>query len=121
MAVTDTASEVPKSIQWLRRISRISAWLLLATVAVLIVSGWGITRTEIIYKATFGLVDRKLADSIHRATNLPLAFFFLTHVLINIRLLFTTKKTENNWFSDGGLIVIGLVLMGLFIYVEYMA
>jgi Ni,Fe-hydrogenase I cytochrome b subunit len=121
MAVTNTASEVPKSIQWLRRISRISAWLLLATVAVLVVSGWGITRTEIIYKATFGLVDRKLADSIHRATNLPLAFFFLSHVLINIRLLFTAKKTKNNWFIDGGLIVIGIALVGLFIYVEYLA
>ena len=121
VAVTNMASEVPKSIQWFRRISRISAWLLLATVAVLVVSGWGITHTEIIYKATFGLVDRKLADSIHRATNLPLAFFFLSHVLINIRLLFTTKKSKNNRFIDGGLIAIGLVLMGLFIYVEYLA
>ena len=119
--MTNMASEVPKSIQWLRRISRISAWLLLATVAVLVVSGWGITHTEIIYKATFGLIDRRLANSIHRATNLPLAFFFLSHVLINIRLLFTTKKVQNNRFIDGGLIAIGLALMGLFIYVEYLA
>jgi hypothetical protein len=121
VAVTNIASEVPKSIQWLRRISRISAWLLLVTVAALVVSGWGITHTEIIYKATFGLVDRRLADSIHRATNLPLALFFLSHVLINIRLLFTTKITKNNWFIDSGLIAIGLALMGLFIYVEYLA
>jgi hypothetical protein len=119
--VTNMTSEVPKSIQWLRRISRISAWLLLAAVALLIVSGWGITRTEIIYKVTFGLIDRKLADSIHRATNLPLAFFFLSHVLINIRLMLTAKTTKNKWFIDNGLMVIGLALMGLFIYIEYLA
>jgi hypothetical protein len=119
--MANTVSPVPKHIQWLRCISRISAWLLLATVLVLVISGWGITHSEIIYKATFHLVDRKLADSIHRATNFPLAFFFLSHVLINIRLLLTTKKIKNNWFIDGGLILIGLAMMGLFIYVEYMA
>jgi hypothetical protein len=110
-----------KSIQALRRISRISAWLLLATVAVLVISGWGITRTEIIYKVTFGLIDRKLADSIHRATNLPLAFFFLSHVLINIRLLLTSKKRLKTWLIDGVLITIGIALMGVFVYIEYLS
>jgi succinate dehydrogenase/fumarate reductase cytochrome b subunit len=121
MAVINIASEVPKSIQWLRRLSRISAWLLLATVAVLVVSGWGITHTDVIYKATFHLIDRGLADSIHRATNLPLMFFFLSHVLINIRLLLTGKKTRQNWFIDGGIIIVGLALLGVFAYVEYLA
>ena len=121
MAVTNLASETPKSVQWLRRLSRISAWLLLATIAVLVVSGWGITRTDIIYKASFHLIDRAVADTIHRASNLPLMFFFLSHVLINIRLLLTGKKTKQNWFIDGGLIVVGLALMGVFVYVEYLA
>ena len=115
------ASEAPKSVKWLRRFSRISAWLLLATIAVLVVSGWGITRTDIIYKASFHLIDRAVADTIHRATNLPLMFFFLSHVLINIRLLLTGKKTKQNWFIDGGLLIVGLGLMGLFVYVEYLA
>ncbi len=119
--VKNTSPAVPKSVQILRRFSRISAWLLLATVAVLVISGWGITRTEFIYKATFGVIDRKLADSIHRATNLPLAFFFLSHVLINIRLLFTPGKIQKMRLIDGILVVIGLALLGIFIYVEYMA
>jgi cytochrome b subunit of formate dehydrogenase len=119
--MTNTASEAPKSAKWLRRLSRISAWLLLATIAVLVVSGWGITRTDIIYKASFHLIDRAVADTIHRASNLPLMFFFLSHVLINIRLLLTGKKTKQNWFIDGGLIVVGLALMGVFVYVEYLA
>jgi succinate dehydrogenase/fumarate reductase cytochrome b subunit len=67
------------------------------------------------------LIDRAVADTIHRASNLPLMFFFLSHVLINIRLLLTGKKTKQNWFIDGGLIVVGLALMGVFVYVEYLA
>jgi hypothetical protein len=86
---------------------------------VLVISGWGITHTEIIYKASFHLVDRRLSDSIHRATNLPLAFFFLSHVLTNIRLLFSNKKSLDMRIIDIVLIVIGLIVMGLFIYIEY--
>ena len=56
--------EKPASIQRLKIISRISAWLLLAAAVILIFSGWGITRTEIIYKVTFGLIDRRLANNL---------------------------------------------------------
>jgi hypothetical protein len=45
-------------------------------------------------------------------------FFFLSHVLINIRLLLTGKKTRQNWFIDGGIIIVGLALLGVFAYVE---
>ena len=78
-------------IQRLKFISRISAWLLLATVVMLVFSGWGITHTEIIYKLTFGLIDRRLADYIHRFMNIPVAIFFLCHLLINIRLMIFRK------------------------------
>ena len=120
MAATNAPPEVPRSIQWLRRLSRASAWLLLVTVVVLVVSGLGITHTDVIYKATFHLIDRALANSIHRATNLPLMFFFLSHVLINIRLQVRGKRTRENWFIDGGIMLVGLALMGVFIYVEYL-
>ena len=58
---------------WLRRLSRASAWALLVGVVVQVVSGWGITQTGIIYDVTFGLIDRRIANTIHRWINLPLA------------------------------------------------
>jgi hypothetical protein len=104
---------------WLKRLSNISAWLLLASVAVLVVSGWGITQTEIIYKLSFGLIDRRLADAIHRGSVLPLAFFFLLHVLINIRRKITSRRKLVVWLSNGVLIAIGAGIMALVIYMEY--
>lgn len=118
MKIKNSITAIPKSIKWLKIFTRISAWLLLAGVVVLIVTGWGITHTEIIYKATFGLVDRRLADSIHRATNLPLAFLFLSHVLLNIRLAICRTNRHRVWIIDSVLIIIGLILLALVIYME---
>ncbi len=104
---------------WLKRLSRVSAWGLLASVIVLVFSGWGITQTGLIYQITFGLVDRRLADSIHRATNGPLAVFFLAHVLINIRIAVTRRRPSHLWLIDSILGIIGIGLLGITIYMEY--
>jgi cytochrome b subunit of formate dehydrogenase len=103
----------------LRYVSRLSAWLLLAIVVVLVISGWGITQTGVIYKLTFGLIDRRLADAIHRATNLPLAVFFLLHVLINIKLATNTCRRSVAWLVNGVLIVVGGCIIGVVVYMEY--
>lgn len=105
--------------KWLKRISRISAWALLVNIVVLALSGWGITQTEVIYKISFGLIDRRLADAIHRASILPLTFFFLLHILINIRLKITSRRPFIRWLSDGVLIAIGACIMAAAIYMEY--
>ena len=108
----------PKT-SWLRRFSRISAWALLVTVAILVISGWGITQTGIIYKMTFGLIDRGVANSIHRETNLPLAVFFLGHVMINIKLMVSRNRPSRDWLTNIILIVIGLGLMMIVVYMQY--
>jgi cytochrome b subunit of formate dehydrogenase len=113
--------ETPISVRRLGYIVRISAWLLLVSVVILIATGWGITHTEIIYKATFGLVDRRLANAIHRASNVPLVIFFLAHVLINIRLIVYRKNYSRIRIIDAILTIVGLILMALVLYVEFWA
>ena len=105
----------------LRRIARLSAWVLLAGVIVLVVSGWGITRTEIVYKASFGLIDRGVADSVHRGVNAPLAIFLLTHVLINIRLGLSERGLCKGWLANAILAAVGAGLLSLVLYMEYIA
>jgi hypothetical protein len=72
--------------KWLRKIARITAWVLFSGIAILIITGWGITHTGIIYQASLGLVDRRLADAIHRAIQVPLSFFLVAHVFLNVSL-----------------------------------
>lgn len=121
MTSENSATEAPVTMPGLRRLARASAWLLLVSIVVLVVTGWGITTTGIIYRATFGLMDRRLADAIHRATNLPLAVFFLSHVLINIRLAIARRNPRRVGLINGILIVAGVLMMALFLYVEYWA
>lgn len=104
---------------WLKKVARISAWALLVGVIVLVLSGWGITQTGIIYKVTFGLVDRRLANSIHHGTNVPLAFFFLLHVLINIRISISIKHPSLTRLVDAVSIIVGGCILGIVIYMEY--
>lgn len=118
MKLKSYIDEAPKSIKWLKIFTRISAWLLLAVVVILVVSGWGITRTEIIYKATFGLIDRRLADFIHRVSILPLVVLFLSHVLLNIRLAIYRTNQHRVWLINGILIIGGLLLLALVLYME---
>ncbi len=115
MEQVDTVKNPPR---YLKTISRVSAWLLLATIAVLVFSGWGITQTEVIYKISFGLIDRGTADIIHRATNIPLAVFFLSHVTANIRAMVKTKKTSIILTADILLSIVGLGLLVIFIIME---
>jgi len=103
----------------IKRLSRASAWALLAGMAVLVISGWGITQTGIIYDATFGIIDRRLANSIHRAANAPLAFFFLTHVLLNIKIAVSRAHHLKGWLINSILVLIGTGLMTIIIYMEY--
>jgi cytochrome b subunit of formate dehydrogenase len=106
---------------WLRKIANISAWLLLASVVVQVISGWGITHTDIIYRFSFSLIDRRLADAIHRGSVIALAFFFLVHVLINIRLKITSRRRLIVWMANGVLIAVGIGIIALVVYMEYFA
>jgi cytochrome b subunit of formate dehydrogenase len=109
----------PASIQRLEILSRISAWLLLTAAVILVFSGWGITRTEIIYKVTFGLIDRRLANYIHRAANIPLSIFFLSHLFINVRLMLFRKIPHKIRIFDGILIFAGILLALVVLYMEF--
>jgi len=113
MAVINIASEVPKSIQWLRRLSRISAWLLLATVAVLVVSGWGITHTDVIYKATFSFNDRGLADSIHRCNQFAVNVFLPESRFDQYQVIVNGKKNKTKLVYRWCIIIVGLALLGV--------
>jgi cytochrome b subunit of formate dehydrogenase len=104
---------------YLKRIARVSAWLLLAAIIVLLISGWGITRTEIIYKASFGLIDRGAADSIHRAIQVPMAVIFITHVFTNVRLRLPSRCLKKVWLFNSILVTIGVCLLAGVVYMEY--
>jgi hypothetical protein len=120
MVLDSETTRVSKINVLLKICARFSAWVLLAGVVVLILSGFGITQTGVIYRLSGGLIDRRIADQIHRASNVPLAFFFLSHVFINIHVMLTRRGSlARKWLSGIIFLIIGLALMAGMIYMEY--
>ena len=102
----------------LRLLARTSAWLLLVGIIVLLVSGWGMTRTETIYKASFHLIDRGRANRIHHDVQIPMAAILVTHVLTNLRLNLPSRYEKRKWVFNSILIIIGVCLLVGVIYME---
>ena len=99
----------------LKRIARLSAWLLVTAIIISVLSGWGITRTVIIYQASFGLVNRGVANAIHRGLQIPMAAILLVHVLVNAKL---SLSRYGAGFVNAVLVAIGLALIAVVVYME---
>lgn len=119
MANEGNVTRKRRAVAWLKRLAGISSWLLLVSVAVLVVSGWGITQTDVIYNATHGLINRRTADIIHRASVLPLSFFFLLHVFINVGLGIKSKRAYVKQIFYWALLALGAAILALVYYMEY--
>jgi uncharacterized membrane protein YgdD (TMEM256/DUF423 family) len=118
MEIESSLKSNPQSWAILRLIARISAWLLLAGIIVLLVSGWGITHTEIIYKASFHLIDRGLANRIHHDVQIPMAAILITHVFANLRLNLRSRSKKKSWLFNSVLIVLGVCFLVGVVYME---
>jgi hypothetical protein len=101
-----------------KRLTKVMAWLLLALIIVALVSGWGITRTEIIYRASLGLIDRGTANAIHRDIQIPIAAVLLTHILINVKFNLLPERWRKRRAVTPILITAGIGLLALAIYMQ---
>jgi hypothetical protein len=99
-------------------IARVSAWLLLVALIISVVSGWGITRTGVIYKISFGLIDRGRADAVHRATQVPMMAILLVHVLVNAKVGLSGRFPRAITAVNIILILIGALVLAGAIYME---
>jgi hypothetical protein len=100
------------------RLTRVVAWLLLGMIIIELVSGWGITRTEVVYRTSLGLIDRGTANAIHRGIQIPVAAVLLTHILINVRFKLLPERWRKRRAVDIILIVVGIGLLALAVYMQ---
>ena len=92
--------------------------MLLVTIVVSAISGWGITRTGVIYKISFGLIDRGRADAIHRDTQVPMIAILLVHVLANAKVGLSGRFPRAITAVNIILILIGVLVLAGAIYME---
>ena len=101
---------------YLIKVSRFCAWALVLLILLYVLSGFGMTRSGLIYKATGGLMDRGAALKIHTLLVIPMILAFLLHTLISIRFTMIRWNVKNKVVLNYGFIGLGAVLLGLTLY-----
>ena len=65
-----------------RLVKKIIQWGLLIIIVIFIITGFGISRFQIIGPLTFGLLNKPLSYQIHSYLVLPLVIFLYLHVFL---------------------------------------
>lgn len=69
----------------IRALHKITGLLLIFYFSAYIISGYGITKPELINKLSFGRLSRGLAYDLHSSLIIPIMILFLIHAAIGIK------------------------------------
>ena len=73
-------------------LKKVIPWLLLAVLALYILTGFGITQFRTVEAITFGLLTKNLSFRIHNALTIPFAVLLVVHIVLPY-ILRKIKKT----------------------------
>jgi thiosulfate reductase cytochrome b subunit len=63
-------------------VKKVIPWLLLAVLALYIITGFGITEFRTIEAITFGLLTKNLSFKIHNALTIPFVVLLVVHIAL---------------------------------------
>lgn len=61
---------------------KVIPWLLLAVMALYILTGFGITQFRTVEAMTFGLLTKNLSFKMHNALTIPFAVLLVAHIVL---------------------------------------
>jgi len=61
---------------------KVIPWLLLAVMALYILTGFGITQFQTVEAMTFGLLTKNLSFKMHNALTIPFAVLLVAHIVL---------------------------------------
>jgi len=100
------------------KLNRAIVWVLLFFMILLIISGYGLTKPNLIYSLTGGIIDHWTAAYLHTLLDVPLSLLLLLHVAIEIRFSLTRWGFKNKKLLNLLMLMLGSILLILIIYVE---
>jgi thiosulfate reductase cytochrome b subunit len=63
-------------------VKKVIPWLLLAVLALYIITGFGITQFRMVESITFGLLTKNLSFKIHNALTIPFLVLLVMHIVL---------------------------------------
>jgi cytochrome b subunit of formate dehydrogenase len=110
-----TPSAVRRSVERVfARLDRYAAWFSAILLFLYFVSGFGMTKPDLVPLMTGGLVSWRVAYDMHNVLHIPLVIVFTFHTFTGVRralLRATRHRRLTAWIAAGlGLIVLGYLL-----------
>ena len=100
------------------KMNRAIVWVLLFFMILLIVTGYGLTKPNLIYSLTGGLVDYWAALRLHTLLDVPLLILLLIHVIIEIKFSLMRWGFKNQKLLNLLMFVLGSICLILILYVD---
>ena len=97
------------------QIDRYVAWVSALLLFLFFISGFGMTKPELVSRFTGGLVSWRVAYDMHHALQIPLMLAFTIHTFSGLRralLRRTKRRRRTTWIAAGlGLVVLAYLLI----------
>lgn len=103
---------------YLVKINRVIVWVLLFFMILLVVTGYGLTKPNLIFSLTGGIINYWTASSLHRLLDLPLLVLLLIHVIIEVKFSLMRWGFRNQKLLNLLMLILGSIFTILIFYVD---
>jgi len=100
------------------KINRVIVWGLLFFMILLVVTGYGLTKPNLVYSLTGGIINYRSAAYLHSLLDVPLLVLLLIHVIIEIKFSLMRWGFKNQKLLNLLMLMLGSICLILIIYVE---
>jgi len=107
----DSASRASTLARWLSRVDRWAAWISAGLLFLYVVTGFGMTKPDLVSTMTGGLISWRVAYDMHNVLHIPLIIVFTFHTFTGLRRMLL-RRTKRSRLAAGIAIGAGAVILG---------
>ena len=105
-------------LYYLMKINRVVVWVLLFFMILLIVTGYGLSKPNLIHSLTGGIVNYQTAFYLHTLLDVPLLILLFVHVIIEIKFSLMRWGFRKQRLLNLLMFALGSVCLILILYVD---
>ncbi|UCH32728.1 MAG: hypothetical protein JSV05_04980 [Candidatus Bathyarchaeota archaeon] len=103
---------------YLMKVNRAIVWILLFFMILLVVTGYGLTKPNLISFLTGGILDFFTASYLHTLLDVPLFVLLLVHVIVEVKFSLMRWGFKNQKLVNLLMLALGLISLALILYVD---
>ena len=100
------------------KLNRALVWILLLLMILLVITGYALTKPNLINYLTGGVIDYRNAVYLHTLLDLPLLIFLLVHVIIEIKFSLIRWGFKSRKLLNLLMLLLGSVTLIIILYVD---